>query len=281
MILAPTTFVVGLSSTAAATIEEIPGRVTVNGPNGRRYIVDCPTQVLTGPDARIPSADLDAAPDKSAGTVKEKQPPADMTNVLPEWKQTCESGDPAAVRDFLNQHPGLPEAIFTDGSLKRNALSVAISKFPYGDHRIEIIRLLVKKSADPAFIDRRGDQEMGMEASYNAVSYPENLGLDELEYLLRKGADPDLGVCVPAEPPLLRLAKMTFENKAEFGDAKITRDGLLDRIKILVKHGADPSKKAGIATSVNAGNKQIPAESAKQLATDSGSADLQSALGID
>ena len=198
----------------------------------------------------------------------------DMTSLLPELKEALKSGEITTIKGFLKQNAGVTKATFTDGSLKRNTLNVAVGTVPASEGRVEVFRLLVKGGARADFIETRVN-DPGV--AYNAVSYPESLTVEELDFLLGAGADPDCGVCVPKTPPILRLCNMMFGEKGVL-DTTLTKQEALDRIKVFVKHKANPAKLTGIATELTVNGTKLKPTSAAQLTTESGCEELKSAL---
>ncbi len=213
----------------------------------------------------------------SKGVPKKTEPPGpDMTSLLPKLIEVLKSGDITTIKGFLKQNAGVTKATFTNGSLKTNTLNVAVRAVPASEERIEVFRLLVKGGAGADFIETHVN-DPGI--AYNVVSYPESLTVEELDFLLGAGADPDCGVCVPKTPPILSLCNMMFGEKGG-RDTTLTKQEALDRIKVFVKHKANPAKLTGIATELTVNGTELKPTSAAQLATESGCEELKSALGL-
>lgn len=112
-----------------------------------------------------------------------------------------------------------------------DALQWLIDESAKSPERIEAIKALVEAGADPA----RTTSAKGANMSRNTVSRPQMLTLEELEYLLSKGANPDFGFCVAAYPPAGVLAK-TFVNEEDAEKKAEARQYL----EVYLAHGADP-----------------------------------------
>lgn len=212
----------------------------------------------------------------SDDNLKKTKPLVDMTPLLPKLQEAFKSGDLVMIKEFLKHNPGVAKATFDKDSVKVNALTLAVSDVPASDQRISVFKLLVTKGADARFIYTALKDP---NVAYNAVSYPEALSIEELDFLLDAGADPNFGVCVPKEPPLLRLCKMYFKEEG-VNVIKLSQEDVITRINVFMKHKANPAKPAGIATAVNVNGSSITASSAAQVANDSGSAKLKTALRL-
>ena len=212
---------------------------------------------------------------KAAGIV-------DLQALVPKFRDALKSGDAVTVKDFVDQNPEIATATFADDGLKKNALLVAVQDMPTGDQRLEALRLLVAKGAKASFVATapEGADAAVADKTCNVVSYPENLTVAELDFLLGKGANPDFGIGAAKETPLLRLCKMYFQPAEPPAGQKLSQQDVLDRIKVFMKHGASTRKQAAAPADLVINGTTTKASSAAQLAKDAGSAELKTALRL-
>lgn len=169
--------------------------------------------------------------------------------------EACGKADTATIVAMLKENPSLAKVTMTGKSYRRimpqmvgdemtpmrtepaeatcDALQWLIDESEKSAGRIQAIKALVEAGADPT----RTTSEKGCNMARNTVSQPSMLTLDELDYLLSKGANPDFGFCVAGRPPagLLALAFATTEVAAE-------RDAARQVLELYIKHGADPAE---------------------------------------
>lgn len=191
-------------------------------------------------------------------------------DAVEQFLQLLKSGEIGSIRACLKEHPEVASAGFVVDGLNTNALCSAVDLVPKSESRIDVFRLLVESGSDPKFVQNRLSDPR---VSYNAVSYPEKLSPGELEYLLDAGADPNQGVCMPQEPPLLRIVRMLAE-----GRGKLDRYKVVELVRALVKHGANPAKPAGIPVPIEIGGTKIVNPTAQTIADAIGFEDLKTAL---
>jgi hypothetical protein len=112
-----------------------------------------------------------------------------------------------------------------------DALQWLIDESEKSPERIEAIKALVEAGADLT----RTTSVAGANMSRNTVSRPDMLTLEELDYLLSKGANPDFGFCTAAYPPAGVLAKkfVTEEDAEKKEEAR-------KFLEMYIMHGADP-----------------------------------------
>ena len=169
--------------------------------------------------------------------------------------EACGKADTATIVAMLKENPSLAKITMKGQSYRRaapqmvdermiippaepaeatcDALQWLIDESEKSPERIEAIKALVEAGADPS----RTTSEKGCNMARNTVSRPSMLTLDELDYLLSKGADPDFGFCVAGYPPagLLALEFATTEDAAQ-------RDADRQVLELYIKHGADPAE---------------------------------------
>ena len=212
---------------------------------------------------------------KAAGVV-------DLGALVPKFRDALKSGEAATIKDFVDQNPEIAAATFVDDGLKKNALLVAVQEMPPGDQRLEVLRLLVAKGAKAGFVATapEGADAAVADKTCNAVGYPENLTIAELDFLLGKGANPDFGIGAAKETPLLKLCKMYVQPAEPEAGQKLSQQDVLDRIKVFMKHGASTRNQAAAPAELVVNGTTIKASSAAQLAKDAGSAELKTALRL-
>jgi len=171
-------------------------------------------------------------------------------------QETLKSGDLVMIEEFLKQNPDVAKATFDKDSLKVNALTLAVSNVPASDQRINVFKLLVTKGADTRFIETRLEDP---NVAYNAVSYPKTLSIEELDFPLDAGADPNFGVCVPKEPSLLMLCQMYFKEK-RVNAIKHNQENAIARINVFMKYGGNPANQTGIATPIEVNGSRIQSQ---------------------
>ena len=217
--------------------------------------------------------DLDKALDYFAQASGTKKTSVISPEDAKEFCDLLKTGDYDAIRSFLKKNPDFARGEFEFGACITNALGAARSLVPKSDSRLNIFRLLIKSGADPKFIIRNHRDDS---VTYNVVSYPENLTVSETEYLLSVGADPNKGVCMPMEPPILRLVKMYMEERAEEDSNK--RADTLAKIRLFIKYGADPYREAGTSSPCEINKIEIEKPTANRIAEALGAEDLIQAL---
>lgn len=121
--------------------------------------------------------------------------------------EACRKADTATIVSMLKENPALAKVTMRGQSLRRiwvqdemrtepvdascDALQWLIDESEKTPDRIEAIKALVEAGADPS----RTTSEAGSSMARNSVSIPSKLTIEELDFLLSKGANPDFGFC--------------------------------------------------------------------------------------
>jgi formylglycine-generating enzyme len=162
-----------------------------------------------------------------------------------EFFKACENADTEKIKAMLSANPKLAHAamlgrsgIVADGATGSfpfivNALHRLIKKTSQHPKRIEAIKALVEGGVDPT----ASTSEEGASWSYGLATSPSMLTIEELDYLLGQGADPDFGWCSAALPPLGKLASQFVKTKSQE-----KKKELAELMRIYIKHGANPDK---------------------------------------
>ena len=164
-----------------------------------------------------------------------------------EFFAACTSADTAKIRTMLASNPKLAKAAMVGRNRKFtereseigsfpftiNALQALIDKSQKNPTRIDAIKILVEGGVDPKVTT----SEERTSSARGPVTFPTELTIDELEYLLAKGADPNFGWCSDALPPLLSLS-------LEFVQAKnpSIKSQIGEKLRLYLYYGADPEK---------------------------------------
>jgi len=149
--------------------------------------------------------------------------------------EACGKADTATIMAMLKEDPSLAKVTIKGQGYRRimpqmvgeertpmrqepaeatcDALQWLVDKSEKTPERIEAIKALVEAGADPA----RTTSEAGCNMARNTVSRPSMLTVEELDYLLSKGANPDFGFCVASYPPagLLAIEFATTQDAAK------------------------------------------------------------------
>jgi hypothetical protein len=274
--------------TAAAMAFSLPGSVLAEKNNADKW----PTQILPNAEKYIECVAVEQPTERQPAertdplTLESKEKmrsgPTDGGEIDPEdisaLQEVLKAGDIARIREFLEANPAIARATLHDEGLTSKAINLAVGLVPQGPERIDIFRLIVGMGSDGPFVARRGDESNAMGyATYTTVAYPDRSTTEELDFLLSAGADPDIGACVPREPPLLRLCKRYFDPEG----SGLNRKSAMERIELFIKHGADPSAETYITTPVEVNGTTYKPKSAEQLARWSESKELLSALKLE
>lgn len=169
--------------------------------------------------------------------------------------EACGKADTATIVAMLKANPGLAKVTIKGHSSKRflpevdsngelispmrvepadaacDPLQWLVDQSEKSPGRIEAIKALVEAGADPSLTT----SATGCNMARNTVSRPSMLTLEELDYLLSKGAKPDFGFCVAAYPPAALLAS-DFAS----ADDPAKKEEARQALEIFIKHGADP-----------------------------------------
>jgi len=162
-----------------------------------------------------------------------------------EFFKACENADTQKIKAMLLANPKLAHAAMLGASGAKgngytggfpfivNALHRLIKKASQHPKRIEAIKALVEGGVDPT----ANTSEEGASWSYGLATSPSSLTIEELDYLLGQGADPDFGFCSLPVPPLGKLASQFVKTKSQ-EEKKV----LAELMRIYIKHGANPDK---------------------------------------
>jgi hypothetical protein len=171
--------------------------------------------------------------------------------------EACGKAETATIVSMLKENPALAKVTMKGRSYRRflpqmedgqmtpmrtepvdascDALQWLIDESEKTPDRIEAIKALVEAGADPS----RTTSEAGCNMARNSVSIPSKLTIEELDFLLSKGANPDFGFCVASYPPvgLLAIQFVTAEDSEKKEDAQ-------KYLKTYITHGANPDATA-------------------------------------
>jgi len=165
--------------------------------------------------------------------------------------EACGKADTVTIIAMLKENPSLAKVTMKGQSYRRimpqmvgdemmpmrtepeeascDALQWLVDESEKTPERLEAIKALVEAGADPS----RTTSEKGCNMARNTVSRPSMLTVEELDYLLSKGANPDFGFCVASYPPagLLAIGFATSQDAAEKETAR-------KYLETFIAHGA-------------------------------------------
>ena len=168
--------------------------------------------------------------------------------------EACAKADTATIQAMLKANPQLAKVTMKGQSYRRfmprmdgdemtpmrtepvdadcDALQWLVDESEKTPGRIKAIKTLVEAGADPS----RTTSEAGCNMARNTVSIPSKLTVEELDFLLSKGANPDFGFCVASHPPagLLAIEFVTAEDTEKKEEAK-------KYLETYIAHGANPN----------------------------------------
>ena len=165
--------------------------------------------------------------------------------------EACGKADTATIVAMLKENPSLAKVTIKGQGYRRimpqmvgdemtpmrtepaeatcDALQWLVDKSEKTPGRIEAIKALVEAGADPS----RTTSEAGCNMARNTVSRPSMLTVEELDYLLSKGANPDFGFCVASYSPAGLLA-IEFTTSKDAAKKETARKYL----EAFIAHGA-------------------------------------------
>lgn len=212
--------------------------------------------------------------------------------------EACGKADTATIVAMLKANPGLAKVTIKGQSSKRflpevdsegelispmrvepadaacDALQWLVDQSEKSPGRIEAIKALVEAGAEPSLTTSAA----GCNMARNTVSRPSMLSLEELDYLLSKGAKPDFGFCVAAYPPAALLAR-DFAS----ADDPAKKEEARQALEIYIRHGANPEATGSPSFIIGRPKgredwKDITIASAADVAKASGDTDLEAIL---
>jgi len=148
------------------------------------------------------------------------------------------AADTAALEAILTKNPSMAAYIWKPKgyAVKVNGLMFLLDSAPADRKRIEATKILISKGVDPKFEWNRDMSDHDTTRS-NLVSYPEHLQIEELEMLLKNGADPNFPVCVPGSAPIGSLTNTYLQGNGD-------KEKVKAKILVMLKYGADPSQRS-------------------------------------